>query len=74
MVSVWKRHGDFEVSLRAFRPDFRALVEDIESSYKRGHRDVVHVEIRPYGDFAEWAKAMTPRLGSLCVGRHESAR
>ena len=60
MVSAWKRHGDFEIALREFRPDFRALVADVERAYKLGHRDVVHVEVRPYGDFVEWAKAQEP--------------
>lgn len=36
------------------------MARDVERAYKVGHRDVVHVEVRPYGDFVEWAKAMEP--------------
>lgn len=61
MTSVWKRHGDFDVELREFSTDFRVLVEDIESAYKLGnHRKVAHVEVRPYGDFIEWAQSQKP--------------
>jgi hypothetical protein len=60
MTSVWKRTGDFEVPLRQFSSDFRVLVSDVEGAYKLGHRDVVDVEVRPYGDFVEWAKRQEP--------------
>jgi hypothetical protein len=60
VTSVWKRHGDFEVPLREFSNDFRVLVSDVEGAYKLGHRDVVDVEVRPYGDFVEWAKSQEP--------------
>lgn len=60
MASVWKRSGDFKMALREFRPDFRAIVADIERAYKLGHRDTVDVEVRPYGDFVEWAKSQEP--------------
>jgi hypothetical protein len=61
VLSVWKRHGDFDIELREFSTDFRVLVEDIESAYKLGgHRKIAHVEVRPYGDFIEWARAQEP--------------
>lgn len=61
MTSVWKRRGDFDVPLNQFSTDFRVLVEDIESAYKLGgHRKIAHVEVRPYGDFAEWARSQEP--------------
>ena len=61
MTSVWKRHGSFEVPLRDFSVDFRVLVQDIESAYKLGpHRNVVRVDVRPYGDFVEWARSQEP--------------
>jgi hypothetical protein len=60
MTSVWQRTGDFEVPLRQFSHDFRVLVSDVESAYKLGHRSVVDVEVRPYGDFVEWARSQEP--------------
>lgn len=59
-MSIWNRHGNFEVALREFAVDFRALVEDVESAYKLGHRDVVEVEVRPYDDFVAWAENQKP--------------
>ena len=69
MTSVWKRHGDLEVSLREFSTDFRVLVQDIESAYKLGpHRDVVHVEVRPYGDFIAWPVFRSVRRLPVGIG------
>lgn len=59
-LSVWKRSGAFAVPLRQFSVDFRVLVSDVESAYKRAHHDTVEVEVRPYGDFVEWAIDQEP--------------
>lgn len=59
-MNVWSRQGNFEAALRSFSVDFRALVKDVESAYKLGHRDIVEIDVRPYDDFVAWAQSQTP--------------
>lgn len=59
MADLWTSADD-EVPLRSFPADFRALIADLESAYKLGHRSAVAVTLRVYDDFLAWAEQEKP--------------